>query len=180
MRPARGEHGATFSDVLVFVATLSLALALLYPAWSAREFRERVSAAVTDVQTVGDAARQALSRAGRWPTSTPPGTAPQELVGLAAEGSPFSRTDYRVGWTSWNVVDSIEVMPTAPGLDDVPPEAEVPQLVPVLRSVGGISVHSADPALLAELSDRFSGETSFVLDTMWMLVLTERGEALVR
>ena len=40
-----GRRGATFADALVFLATLSLAAALLYPAWSARGFRERVTTA---------------------------------------------------------------------------------------------------------------------------------------
>jgi hypothetical protein len=47
-------------------------------------------------------------------------------------------------------------------------------MAPVSRSVGAVSVHSADPALLAELSEHFAGEPTFVLDTMWLLVLTER------
>ena len=177
MRGVGGERGATFSDVLVFLATLSLFAALLYPAWSAREFRGRVSAAIADVETVGAAARRTLTGTGRWPTLAPPGSAPPELAGLAGEDNPFSRTDYRLGWTTWNVVDSVEVMPGPPGPDDTPPEVVAPTLLPVLRSVGGISVHSTEAALLAELAERFAGETSFVVDTMWLLVLTDRADA---
>jgi hypothetical protein len=176
VRAVRGERGATFSDVLVFVATLGLFAALLYPAWSAREFRGRVSAAVADVEAVGGAAREVLAGMGRWPTTVPPGSAPPELADLAGEDSPFARTDYRLGWTSWNVVDSIEVMPGPPAPGDTPPELVAPELVPVLRSVGGVSVHSSDAALLAELSERFAGETAFVVDTMWLLVLTDRAD----
>jgi len=171
------EGGATFSDVLVFLATLSLFAALLYPAWSALAFRGRVSAAIADVEAVGAAARQTLSGMGRWPTPVPPGSAPPELTGLTGEDSPFSRTDYRLGWTSWNVVDSVQVMPEPPAPDDTPPEVVVPTLAPVSRSVGGISVHSADVALLAELSEQFGAETSFVVDTMWLLLLTDRADA---
>jgi hypothetical protein len=83
-----------------------------------------------------------------------------------------------MGWTSWNVVDSMEVpvLPPAPG--DTPPESVGPTMAPVLRSVGGVAVYSGDTRLLAELSERFVGETTFVLDTMWLMVLRERGNAL--
>jgi hypothetical protein len=176
MKSAKGERGATFSDALIFLATLSLFAALLYPAWSAREFRERLAAAIADVEGVAGAARQTLAGTGRWPMLAPVGSAPPELAGIAGEDSPFSRSDYRIGWTSWSVVDSVEVIPEPSAPDDTPPEIMAPTFAPVLRSVGGVSVHSADMALLAELSERFAGETSFVVDTMWLLVLTDRGD----
>jgi len=168
------RRGATFADVLVFLATVSLAAALLYPAWSARGFRERVETAVADVEAVSAAARRALQETGRWPEAAPPGMAPPELAGLTGEGSAFSRTDFRVGWTSWNVVDSVEVVQPPPAPEDTPPETIGRMMAPVSRSVGGVSIHSGDSALLAELSEHFAGEPTFVLDTMWMLVLTER------
>jgi hypothetical protein len=169
-----GRQGATFADLLVFVATVSLAGALLYPAWSARDFRARVAAAVADVDTVAAAARRALEENGAWPHAAPPGVVPDELPSLAGAETPFARTDYRLGWTSWNVVDSVEVIPEPPAPGDTPPETMATTHAPLLRSVGAITVHAADPDLLAELSDRFAGEASFVLDTMWLLVLTER------
>jgi hypothetical protein len=98
-------------------------------------------------------------------------------VGLTGEGGPFSRTGYRVGWTSWNVVDSVEVIEPPPAPEDTPPESAGPVLARVARSVGGVTIHSEDRALLAELSRYFVEEPSFVLDTMWLLVLTERAQA---
>jgi hypothetical protein len=169
-----GRRGATFADVLVFLATVSLAAALLYPAWSARGFRARVATAVADVEAVSTAARRALQESGRWPEPAPFGTAPPELAGLAGADSAFTRTDYRVGWTSWNVVDSVEVVQPPPLPGDTPPETIGRVMAPVPRSVGGVSVHSGDAALLAELSEHFAGQPTFVLDTMWLLVLTER------
>jgi hypothetical protein len=171
---AADRRGATFADLLVFVATLSLAAALLYPAWSARGFRERVATAVADVEAVSTAARRALQESGRWPEAAAPGVAPPELAILSGEGDVFSRADYRVGWTSWNVVDSVEVPPPPPMPGDTPPEILARVMAPVSRSVGGVSVHSDDTALLAELSEHFAGEPTFVLDSMWVLVLTER------
>jgi hypothetical protein len=174
MSVVTGRRGATFADVLVFLATVGLAAALLYPAWSARGFRERVATAVADVEAVSVAARRVLQESGRWPEAAPPGMAPAGLTGLSGEGSAFSRTDYRVGWTTWNVVDSVEIVQPPPAPGDTPPEIIGRMMAPVPRSIGGVSVHSGDPALLAELSDHFAGEPTFVLDTMWLLVLTER------
>jgi hypothetical protein len=169
-----GRRGATLADVLVFLASVSLAAALLYPAWSTRGFRERVATAVADVEAVSGAARRSLEQSGRWPNPAPPGMAPTELAGLSGEGGAFSRTDYRVGWASWNVVDSVEVVQPPPAPEDTPPETMGRVMAPVSRSVGAVSVHSADPALLAELSEHFAGEPTFVLDPMWLLVLAAR------
>jgi hypothetical protein len=171
-----GRRGATFADLIVFLATISLAAALLYPAWSARDFRARVAAAMADVDTVAAAARRALDETGRWPGAAPTGVAPEELAWLAGPETPFSRVDYRLEWTSWNVVDSVEVAPERPAPGDTPPEVILPTHAPRLRSVGSVRVHSSDPDLLAELSDRFAGDASFVLGTTWLLVLPERAD----
>jgi hypothetical protein len=173
MKGVADRRGATFADVLVFLATLTLAGALLYPVWSAREFRARVSTAIADVETVRGTARRSLELSGRWPDAAPPGQLPPELAPPADEGGAFTPTDYRVGWTSWNVVDSVEV-PQPIDLEDEPIEAIGPVLAPAPRSIGGVTVHSSDAALLAELSQHFLGEPNFVLDTMWLLVLPER------
>lgn len=159
MRPVLDRRGASTGDVLIFLATLGLAAALLYPAWSAREFRSRVAATVNDVEALRSAARSTLDERGTWP-------------GPASH----SRVGYTLQWTSWNVVDSMVVVPdvtSAPG--DAPSAAAGPTQVPIVREVGAIAVHSSEAALLAEMEEHFTGEMSFVLDTMWMLVLPERG-----
>jgi len=53
----RGSRGATSGDVVIFLATLSVAAALLYPAWSVRDFKARVESATSDVSAVAAAAR---------------------------------------------------------------------------------------------------------------------------
>ena len=178
MSLVRGRSGATPSDVLVFLATVSLAAALLYPAWSARGFRGRVTSAVADIETLGAAARSTLQSAGAWPAPAAPGEAPPELVGLSTEGGIFSRLDYTLGWTSWQVVDSVAAAPPPPAAaGDAPPDSVGPTLQPIVRTIGGIAVYSSEDALLAELSQRYAGEVSFVLDSMWLIVLPERGDA---
>jgi hypothetical protein len=175
---AHNRSGATPGDVLIFLATVSLAAALLYPAWSARGFRALVDRAITDVDAVALAARSTLQTSGSWPTPTAAGARPPELVNLAVEDGPFARLEYTLEWGSWNVVDSV----VAPNdviisLGDLPPDSVGPPLRPVVRSVGGLAVHSGDVNLLAELAEHYAEASSFVLDTTWVLVLPERSEA---
>lgn len=171
----RDRRGATASDLLVFLATVSLGAALLYPAWSARGFRDLVERAGTDVETLASAARSSLQATGSWPTPAAPGEIPPELAGPSSEDESLARSQYRVTWTSWNVVDSIDVevdVVFAPG--DAPPDSVGPLREPVVRTIGGIVIHSRNAGLLAELALRFGDEPSFVLDSMWVLVLPER------
>lgn len=175
MTGASNRAGATAGDALIFLATLSLAAALLYPAWSARTSRDRFARAATDVESVAAAARSVLTTSGAWPTPTAPGQAPPELGGLAGQDQPFGRVDYALEWTSWSVVDSIDALTDiviTPG--DAPPDSVGPVQRPVVRRVGAVALHSGDPALLAEMAERFADESSFVLDTIWMLVLPDR------
>ena len=175
MSIARDRSGATSADGLIFLATLALVAALLYPAWSARQFRGRVEAAVEDVEAVTSAARATLTATGSWPTPSPTGEAPPEMAGIARDSNPFVRADYRLAWTTWNVVDSVpapvEVVPT---LGDAPPDSAGPVMRPIVEVVGALAVHTVDAALLAALSDRYAEQTSFALDSVWVLVLPER------
>lgn len=171
------RRGATPSDVLIFVATLSVGAALIYPTWSARGYRARVERAVGDVEAVASAARSSLGTSGSWPTPGAPGEAPRELAELSGEDQPFGRADYRMGWTTWSVVDSVEVQVAqvfTPG--DAPSESAGPEHRPIVRTIGGVAVYSGDASLLAELVNHFAEQTSFVLDTMWVLVLPERAD----
>jgi hypothetical protein len=177
MRLVRDRAGATPSDVLIFLATVSLAAALLYPAWSARGFRDRVTQAAADVEAVASGARAALGSTGAWPQPMQPGQAPPELLGLSREGGPFSRLGYTLGWTAWNVVDStLAPVDVVNAIGDAPPDSVGPVMRPAIRTVGGIALYSNDASLLAELAQQYAEETSFVLDTMWMLVLPERAD----
>jgi hypothetical protein len=49
-------------------------------------------------------------------------------------------------------------------------------MVPITRAVGAVAVHAGDDALLAELLVHYGRGTSFVVDTMWLLVLPERSD----
>ena len=171
------RRGATTGDVLIFLASLSIAGALLFPAWSVRGFRSRVENVVADVDAVAAAARAVRDGADRWPAATPPGEAPPELSALGGPDGPFSRAEYTLGWTAWDVVDSVAVTtPTAPTSRDDPSDANAgPRMQPVVRSVGAVTVRASEEALLAELQQHYADATSFVVDSTWLLVLPERG-----
>jgi hypothetical protein len=167
-------RGATLADAFVAVSLLTLLAVLLYPAWSARAFRERVSAAITDVDAVASAARQSRTALGRWPSAASAGEPPPELSGLG--GGPFARVAYTLSWTLWQVVDSVPAPPDpgpppAPG--DAPRATAPPLMLPVTRQVGAVSVRSNESALLAALLRHFGSDASFVLDSLWLLVLEE-------
>ena len=172
---ARDRQGASLADALVFMATLSVASALLYPAWSVREFRERVDMAIADVTEVSAAARTVLDETNRWPAAAPVGEPPAELTTLTAAGDPFDREGYTLQWTSWEVVDSVEAPPSEdlPSPDDLPQDSG-PLMVPVVQVVGAVAVHTGEEDLIAELMDHFAGNRSLVMDTTWLLMLPER------
>jgi type II secretory pathway pseudopilin PulG len=171
--------GATTGDVVIALSAVCLVAALLYPVWSARSFRVLVDEAVADVETLSAAARSARDGQGRWPSPAAPGEAPPELSSLAREGGLFDRTEYTLGWTSWQVVDSVEAPPNTdvPAAGDQPPDSVGPRMLPVVRRVGAVAVHSGNESLLAELTARYAERRPFVLDTIWMLVLPERAAA---
>jgi hypothetical protein len=164
---------------LIFLATLSIAAALAYPAWSVRGFRANVENAIVDVEALSTAARSVRDDRNRWPTPAPPGEAPPELSGLNGEDGIFTRLAYTLGWTSWEVVDSVEAPPPPDqsAADDAPSGPNEPPMAPVVRRIGAVTVHSGDEALLAELLEHYSDRPSFVLDTILLLVLPERAEA---
>lgn len=168
-------RGATVSDVLVVLSVLSLVAALLRPTLEARSFRRLVGAAVADVDAISAAARMARETTGRWPDSAEPGTKPPGLAGLAPDDSVFSRPDYTLAWSVWDVVDSVPAPPEAgPAPVDAPPDTVGPRMLPKVQRIGGVSVYSADSLLLSALTAHYADATPLVLDTLWLMVLPER------
>ena len=163
----------------MLLAALSLVAALLSPRLSARAFREQVATAIADVDAVGAAAGSSLQIQRRWPSPAPPGEAPPELSAMLADGGgPFTRERYRLGWTTWEVVDSVEAPPEPdpPPAPGDPPRQTGPRMVPISRTMGAVIVRSSEEALLTELLRHYGSEASFLVDTTWVLVLAERAE----
>lgn len=176
-------RAVTLTDAFVTFSLLALVVALLYPTWSARAFREDVANAVADVEAVVSAARESHARQGQWPRSGPAGEPPPELGVLGGPDGPFSRAGYTLAWTSWQVVDSVPAPPDPgppPSPGDPPRASASPLMLPVTRTVGAVAVQSAEDALLVELLRHYGSGASFVLDSLWLLVLGERAEARAR
>jgi len=170
-----GRAGAAGGDALLMLAAMSLLAAAAFPAWSARSFRAGVGGAIADVDAVVAAARAARESTGRWPASVPHGEAPRELATLGGPGAPFSRTEYTLGWDVWSVLDSVPAPPDqGPAPADAPADEGAPRLVPRVASVGGITLRTSDPALLAALLRHYGERSAFVLDSALLLILTER------
>ena len=166
----------TIGDVLVGLSVLALLAAFIYPTARARAFRGRVDTASFEIESLRSGAQSVFSRTGEWPIPGNPGDIPRGLSGAFRSDSSLVRADYTIQWTQWEIVEQEEAPPSVaqlPADADAPPDTVGPIFVPVVRSVGGIVVHSADRALLAELLARYGDAASFVRDTMWTLIVTD-------
>lgn len=178
--PLRGRRLVSVGNVLIFLAVVSIVAALLHPAWSARGFRSRVEQVIADTDTLSAAARDFREQTSRWPAPAGAGEAPSDLPSLGGAEGIFARAEYTMGWSTWEVVDSVEASPLSdtPSADDAPRTDAEPLMEPVVRSVGAVTIRSADQDLLAELLRHYSDTASFVLDSTWVLVLPDRAEPL--
>lgn len=171
-------RGATIGDALILLSVVTLAATLLHPTLKERSFQRLVADAIVDVDAVAAAARAARESTGRWPDGADPGTAPAGLAGPAGSDSVFSRPDYTLGWSVWDVVDSVPAPPEGGATPtDAPPDTVGPRMMPTVGRIGGVSVYSGDSLLLAQLTAHYAEAEPIVLDTMWLMVLPERSPA---
>lgn len=170
----RGREGVGTADVVVALALLVVLLALLYPALRARSARAGFDAAAADIEAARRGAETHFRAAGAWPGGAAPGQMPPALAASFAGDTSLVRIGYALQWTTWDVVDHVAAPAPRDIVTDAPPDSVGPRLVPVVRRVGGVLVHSRDEALLAELLRRYSSEGGFVRDTTWTLVLPMR------
>lgn len=160
--------GATFVDVVLVLAALSVVLALIYPRWRAGALEERVDTVVGRVDQLVQAAEEARSTSETWPP-----TASEEdlLPGTAANEGDDEEVETVI---EWRRMESVEV-PSPPSADAEPsgegtePEEGTLPPAPAFFHRGVVSVHTTDEALRGALARRFSG--SFVHDTVWTLLL---------
>jgi len=170
----RRLRGLTVADLLIGLAVVALMSALVLPTVRARSFRSLTLHAVSEVDAVRDAVTRSFAQRGSWPAPTeageiPPGRSPE----IGADSS-RARPDYTIRWSVWEIVEHVEAPPMAPTLpgDAEPPAGSVePTLVPMVGSLGGIVLYSANEDLLAELLARYGSQASFVRDTTWTLIV---------
>ena len=167
--------GVTTGDFVIGLALFALLLALVYPTLRARSFRGSLAETVTEVEAFRAGAQRSLQTTGSWPAPEVLGAIPPELSGVFPGETGLAREKYTLQWGRWEVVDYVEAPPSsALPPADAPPDTVGPEMIPVVREVGGIILHSSDGSLLAELLERYGKAASFVRDTTWTLVLPER------
>lgn len=175
MNSSHGSRaGATTGDVLIIMAVLSLGASILYPITRQKAFEERVEAAVADVESLRSEALGLRDSEGAWPESAPTGQLP---AGSDAPGLNLVRESYALQWSRWVSVElpqpDTSEMPPPDDEDNPPPAVPLPR--PLVSTSGGITVHTAEVELLAELLNRYGASISFVRDTTWTLVLPSAG-----
>jgi hypothetical protein len=163
--------GLTRVDFVIGAGALALIVALLHPALRARGFRGLVENVVLEVEAMRSGAVRAYESTSAWPRAGGVGEVPPALTSSFGGDTALIRDGYALQWTSWEVVEEVEAatVPGPPPSGDAPPDSVGPPLVPVVRTMGGVVVHSSREALLAELLARYGPEISFVRDSTWTL-----------
>lgn len=172
-----GRRGFAFVDVLMVLGALAVVASIASPLLKRRAYRQHVERVVSSVEALRSASTQYRDSTGDWPEDAGAGRVPGELVPLLPATLGLHEADYSVGWMRWNVVE-IPRQPAPPPPDSTGRASEPDSLgtrPPVIRTIGGITVHSADAGLLGALLKRFGTATSFVRDSSWTLVLGRGG-----
>lgn len=169
----------TAADSMVVMAAFVLVGVSVGPTLRALAFRGLVERAVAGVEALHGHALDARARGGAWPTATRAGLAPPELGGVYAGDSALTFPGYALEWRTLSVVEFLEAPATTPsGLPgDAPPASVAREMIPSVRPLGAIVLHSSNTSLLAEMLARWGPGASFVRDTTWtILVGREPGE----
>jgi hypothetical protein len=165
--------GVGAADILLIAGVVSILAALAAPALRVRSERRTIEDAIASVEAMRVAAAELGAGAQGLPTADSAGSLPPTLAAAAPDAAAGLGETYRLRWARWNVVDHVPAPPSVvtatPG--DAPPEPTEPMLVPVVRRVGALVVHSQDDALLAGLLRRYEADGAFVRDSIWTLVL---------
>jgi hypothetical protein len=169
-----GRAGLTTADVLIGLAAVILILAFAAPTMRARQFQNLLGTATADIETLRTSALGSFSASGEWPAPGGAGVIPPEVAAAFPGDSLLVRDEY---WLQWSVFEVVEQVEAAPGSIVIPEDADAapdsvgPELVSVIRVVGGIVISSGNDALLAELLANYGTEVSFVRDSMWTLIV---------
>ncbi len=105
MRRARG--GFTLVEMVFVAAVVSIVARIALPSFPESVIRTRAISALGDVDVVRTAAANYHARSNLWPSETPPGVVPPELVADLPEGFAFERGEYQLDWEQWSLPDGI-------------------------------------------------------------------------
>ena len=182
VRAESDRGGATTGDVLVVLSILTLGFSLLYPRLRERGLAQRLDGAASAVEAVRQSARSFYEENRDWPAPRTAGVTPPELSAALPGDSSFTFEHYTLEWNRWEITEAPVVIvlaePTVLPEEDDPMDADSapPSPPPTLRSIGGITLHSGETAILAGLFQRYGAAVSFVRDTMWTLILPQRSD----
>ncbi|MDA0312677.1 MAG: hypothetical protein O2992_11245 [Gemmatimonadetes bacterium] len=168
-RPLGDRTGVTSGDMMVIIAMLAFGLAVAYPRIRERAFEGRLTQAIANVNGVTTAASTFLEATG---------VLPAEIGGSVPAGHTMASPGHIVQWELWEVVVSPDIPDVADDRfmneNDLPLDSLTIRPVPTVHAIGGVSVHSPEPALLAGLLQRYGAGLSFIRDTTWTMVLPAR------
>ncbi|MDP2955258.1 MAG: hypothetical protein Q8N53_02455 [Longimicrobiales bacterium] len=179
MTPGSRRAGSAVGDVLLAVAGVALVLAMAYPRIERALMGGRVDAAQADVDAVGAAVAAFRAERHEWPPAAELGVVPPDLVGFLPRDFSFQSAAYHLKWDRWETV-VISPPPEVPELDESAFDATLPPppdsllgALPVIDTLGSISVQSDDERILAALQERFGASRSFIRGMAWTLVFTD-------
>ena len=167
MTPTRTRRLRGQAAILVGLAVL--AYGLIRPVVDGMNRRQRVSDAFASVDGLRSALEAYQRENGELPRDTDVGHVPDGLAPFLPVGLVYSAPSYRLDVERW---ERVVVPPVPPDFD---PEDSVPPPAPYPEGMVGVSVHSHDPDILAELLTRYGRNVSFVRDSIWTLVTTRPG-----
>lgn len=173
------RRGITTGDGLLALSVVALLLAAAYPRIERAAMRERADAIAREANTVLEAARRHHDARGEWPRGAELGVVPEDLVTFLPPGFAFEHRGDHLKWDRWERVET-PAPDSAPALvpefpeNAPPPEVAVDSVAvvrPTVISLGGLTVRSDDPRVLAVLLETFGHERSFVRGATWTLVV---------
>ncbi len=182
----RGHGGSRAGFTLAgFVLALSVAClvaALAWPVKARADFEARVEAAVRAAEGTREAMRAHREEEGRWPAPTRPGEVTAELDRHLPPGTDLDGDAWALRIRAWETLEAPAArppvpIPVNPASDPGPPPENLTPPSPTVAPLAGLSIHSADPALLAALLSSFGPDASFVRDSVWTLILPRDADA---
>jgi len=169
----RDHAGFSLADLVVGLAALTVLAALLLPVVHRSARAARLDAAEERVQQVRMAYEEHRTAEGSWPGSAPPGRVPAGLERYLPPGTGFEGEGFVLEARRWRTVEEPARPTGIPEMPDETPGDTLPLPSPTVEVLAGLSLGTADPALLTALLSTHPDD-SFVQDTVWILVFPQR------
>ena len=164
--------GAARSEVVLVIAAVALTISALMPTLRARSVQMSVDEAATDVATFHSAVEEYFASTGSWPAPSEPGELPPEVAYAFPGHGSLTHADYSLEWSLLEVPGNPRRAGVPTGSEgDTAPDSLGGAGVHMAVAVGGLTVHSGNDALLADLLSRYGSRASFARDSTWTLIV---------